>query len=109
MSENPITRRASYGPSSPDVGTRGANTRSKIVDVSLDLFGEVGFFNTSVDAIAKGAGISRATLYQYFPGKDEIFLELLEECGLALFRVARRIGPRGHSEVGFDNLNWLLG
>ena len=54
MSENPITRRASYGPSSPDVGTRGANTRSKIVDVSLDLFGEVGFFNTSVDAIAKG-------------------------------------------------------
>lgn len=109
MSENPITRRASYGPSSPDVGTRGANTRSKIVDVSLDLFGEVGFFNTSVDAIAKGAGISRATLYQYFPGKDEIFLELLDECGRALFRVARRIGPLGPTEVGFDNLNWWLG
>ncbi|MFF3574789.1 TetR/AcrR family transcriptional regulator [Nocardia jiangxiensis] len=109
MSDNPITRRASYGPSSPDVGTRGASTRSKIVDVSLALFGEVGFFNTSVDTIAKGAGISRATLYQYFPGKEAIFLELLEECGRALFRVARRIGPLGPTDVGFDNLNWWLG
>lgn len=109
MSENSITRRVSYGPSSPDVGTRGANTRSKIVDVSLELFGEVGYFNTSVDAIAKAAGISRATLYQYFPSKDEIFLELLDECGRALFRVARRIGPLGPTEVGFDNLNWWLG
>lgn len=109
MSESQITRRASYGPSSPDVGTRGANTRGKIVEVSLELFGQVGFFNTSVDAIAKGAGISRATLYQYFPGKDEIFLELLDECGRALFRVARRIGPLGPTDVGFDNLNWWLG
>lgn len=105
----PITRRASYGPSSPDVGSRGANTRTKIVDVSLDLFGRLGFFNTSVDAIAKEAGISRATLYQYFPGKDEIFLELLDVCGRALFRVARRIGPLGPTKVGFDNLNWWLG
>ncbi|AZG45564.1 Putative mycofactocin biosynthesis transcriptional regulator MftR [Gordonia insulae] len=105
----PITRRASYGPSSPEVGSRGANTRTKIVDVSLDLFGRVGFFNTSVDAIAKEADISRATLYQYFPGKDEIFLELLDVCGRALFRVARRIGPLGPTKVGFDNLNWWLG
>lgn len=109
MSDNPITRRASYGPSSPDVGTRGATTRNRIVEVSLSLFGEVGFFNTSVDAIAKEANISRATLYQYFPGKNEIFLELLEECGRALVRVARRIGPLGPTDVGFDNLNWWLG
>jgi AcrR family transcriptional regulator len=91
------------------VGSRGANTRTKIVDVSLELFGRVGFFNTSVDAIAKEAGTSRATLYQYFPGKDEIFLELLDVCGRALFRVARRIGPLGPTKVGFDNLNWWLG
>ena len=56
-----------------------------------------------------GLRVSRATLYQYFHGKDEIFLELLNECGSALFRVARRIGPLGPDEVGFDNLNWWLG
>jgi AcrR family transcriptional regulator len=109
MSEASIVRRASYGPSSPAIGTRGASTRGRITEVSLELFGRVGYFDTSVDAIAKAAGVSRATLYQYFNGKDEIFLELLNECGGALFRVARRIGPLGPDEVGFDNLNWWLG
>ncbi|MCV7280200.1 TetR/AcrR family transcriptional regulator [Mycolicibacterium flavescens] len=109
MSEAPIVRRTSYGPSSPAVGVRGATTRSRITEVSLELFGTLGFFDTSVDAIAKAAGVSRAALYQYFQGKDEIFLELLNECGGALFRVARRIGPLGPDEVGFDNLNWWLG
>ncbi|BBU21114.1 TetR/AcrR family transcriptional regulator [Mycobacterium xenopi] len=109
MSEASIVRRTSYGPSSPAVGVRGATTRTRITEVSLDLFGRLGFFDTSVDAIAKAAGVSRATLYQYFQGKDEIFLELLNECGSALFRVARRIGPLGPDDVGFDNLNWWLG
>jgi AcrR family transcriptional regulator len=109
MSEASIIRRASYGPSSPAVGARGATTRGRIAEVSLELFGRVGYFDTSVDAIAKAAGVSRATLYQYFKGKDEIFLELLNECGSALFRVSRRIGPLGPDEVGFDNLNWWLG
>lgn len=109
MSEASIVRRSSYGPSSPAVGARGASTRSRITEVSLELFGRLGYFDTSVDAIAKAAGISRAALYQYFQGKDEIFLELLNECGSALFRVARRIGPMGPDETGFDNLNWWLG
>jgi AcrR family transcriptional regulator len=109
MSEASIVRRASYGPSSPAVGARGATTRGRITEVSLELFGRLGYFDTSVDAIAKAAGVSRATLYQYFKGKDEIFLELLNECGGALFRVARRIGALGANEVGFDNLNWWLG
>jgi AcrR family transcriptional regulator len=109
MSEASIVRRASYGPSSPAIGARGASTRGRITEVSLELFGRLGYFDTSVDAIAKAAGVSRATLYQYFKGKDEIFLELLNECGTALFRVARRIGPLGPDEVGFDNLNWWLG
>lgn len=109
VSDNTILRRASYGPSSPEIGRRGADTRRKIVDVSLQLFAENGFFNTSVDAIAKGADVSRATLYQYFPGKDEIFVELLNECGGALIRVARRIGELGPTERGLDNLNWWLG
>ncbi|MBX5485118.1 MAG: TetR/AcrR family transcriptional regulator [Mycolicibacterium hassiacum] len=109
MPEAPIVRRSSYGPTSPEIGVRGATTRSRITAVSLELFGTLGFFDTSVDAIAKAAGVSRATLYQYFQGKDEIFLELLNECGGALFRVARRIGPLGPDEVGFDNLNWWLG
>ncbi|MDJ0441206.1 TetR/AcrR family transcriptional regulator [Rhodococcus qingshengii] len=108
MSENTVGRRPSYGSASPEVGRRGANTRRKIIDCSLELFGDLGFFETSVEAIANSVGVSRATLYQYFPGKHAIFHELMTECGVELLDVSQRIGPLGPTENGFLNLNrWV--
>jgi AcrR family transcriptional regulator len=91
------------------VGERGARTRQRIVEETLRLFEAQGFHATSVDGIAKAAGTSRSTLYQYFESKEQIFVELLEECGTALMRVVRRIGPLGPTRLGFDNLHWWLG
>ncbi|SHN17562.1 TetR/AcrR family transcriptional regulator [Cryptosporangium aurantiacum] len=102
-------RRDGYGPTSPIVGERGARTRRRIVAETLTLFETQGFHGTSVEGIAKAAGTSRATLYQYFASKEEIFVELLDECGSALMRVVRRIGPLGPTRLGFDNLHWWLG
>jgi AcrR family transcriptional regulator len=109
MVQQPFTRRASYGPSSPVVGSRGARTRQQIVDAALRCFTELGFHATSVELIAAHADTSRATLYQYFESKDEIFIELMSESGTALLRVARRLGPLGPTAEGFDNLHWWLG
>ncbi|BDV36768.1 TetR family transcriptional regulator [Methylocystis bryophila] len=40
-----------------------------------------GFSGTSVDAIARSAGVSKATLYAYFPSKEALFTHLIEaEC-----------------------------
>src|SRR5260370_19997125 len=103
-------RRASYGPTSPIVGKRGARTRERIVAETLSLFARIGFHETTVCDIAKAAEISPASVYQYFESKEEIFVELLDECGDALHSVMRRIGPLGPTEQGFENLSqWLLG
>jgi AcrR family transcriptional regulator len=109
MSDGEILRRDGYWPSSPVVGHRGAQTRRRIVAETLKLFEANGFHGTSVDSIAAAAGTSRATLYQYFASKEQIFVELLEECGAALTRVVRRLGPLGPTAEGFDNLHWWLG
>jgi AcrR family transcriptional regulator len=109
MSQDQVLRRESYGPKSRVVGERGARTRQHIVEVTLRLFADQGFHETSVDDIAKAAEVSRATLYQYFESKDDIFVELLDECGSALMRVVRRLGPLGPTAEGFDNLHWWLG
>jgi AcrR family transcriptional regulator len=109
QSENETFRREGYGPSSLAVGERGARTRQRIVEETLRLFETQGFHGTSVDSIAKAAGTSRSTLYQYFESKEQIFVELLDECGSALMRVVRRIGPLGPTRLGFDNLHWWLG
>jgi AcrR family transcriptional regulator len=102
-------RRASYGPSSPVVGERGSRTRQLLLDAALGQFAQRGFHATVVDDIARAAGVSRATLYQYFDSREQIVTELLEECGAALMRVVRRIGPLSASASGFDNLHWWLG
>ncbi len=102
-------RRASYGPTSPIVGKRGARTRERIVAETLSLFARIGFHETTVRDIAKAAEVSPASLYQYFESKEEIFVELLDECGDALHSVMRRIGPLGPTEQGFQNLTqWLM-
>ena len=45
------------------------------------VFMREGFEGASVDAIARDAGVSKATLYSYFPDKQHLFVAVLkEEC-----------------------------
>lgn len=102
-------RRTSYGAGSPVVGERGARTRAHIVQVALGLMGTKGAHQTTMDDIAGAVGVSRATLYQYFESKEQIFSELVEESGAALLRVVRRAGPLGPDSVGFARLRaWMV-
>ena len=45
----------------------------QIVAAALTVFGRYGYQRTSMELIAKAAGISRPALYQNFSGKDDIF------------------------------------
>jgi AcrR family transcriptional regulator len=45
----------------------------QVISAALTVFGRYGYQHTSMDLIAKAAGISRPALYQHFSGKDDIF------------------------------------
>src|SRR6476620_11853768 len=47
-------------------------TREAIATVALDLFAERGYQQTTVAEIAEAAEVSKATLFAYFPSKEEI-------------------------------------
>lgn len=53
-------------------------TRKAIVDAAMQLFADKGFEQTSMDELAKKAGIGKSTIYGYFKAKDEIFLAFCE-------------------------------
>jgi AcrR family transcriptional regulator len=53
-------------------------TRNRILDVSMRLFGALGMHKTKVEDIAHEARMSRATFYNYFHSKEEIFFCLIE-------------------------------
>jgi len=47
--------------------------RDEIISVTTELFLQNGFAGTSMSAVARACGITKASLYHHFPGKDELF------------------------------------
>jgi len=54
-------------------------TRSAILKAALHLFSKKGYDNTSIDELARLAGVGKGTIYTYFQSKSEIFLAFCEE------------------------------
>lgn len=52
--------------------------RQAILDISKTAFIELGYTNTSMSEIAARVGGSKATLYNYFSSKEEIFAAVME-------------------------------
>src|SRR3954471_13389495 len=45
----------------------------ELLDAALDLFVEKGFAATRSEEVAARAGVSKGTLFLYFPSKEELF------------------------------------
>lgn len=61
-------------PTQPPKWRRRKEARpQEIVDAALDVFVERGFAAARLEEIAARAGISKGTLYLYFPNKEELF------------------------------------
>jgi AcrR family transcriptional regulator len=49
----------------------------QILNAALEVFGEHGLAAARLDDIAKRAGLSKGTIYLYFPNKEELFREMV--------------------------------
>lgn len=64
----------------------------QVLDGAREVFMRDGFEGASVDDIARAAGVSKATLYSYFPDKRLLFTEILRtEC--------RRLTEQAEAEI----------
>src|SRR6478752_5549814 len=80
--------------------------RQQLLDVARDRFSQQGFHATSMDEIAEAAGVTKPVLYQHFPSKRALYVELLEETGRQLLStladaVAAAGTLRERVELGF--------
>jgi AcrR family transcriptional regulator len=53
--------------------------RQAIMQAALKVFGEVGYERASMTEIAARVGFSKATIYSYFPSKEDLFATALVE------------------------------
>lgn len=53
--------------------------REQFFNCSIEVFQSKGYVGTTITDIVKAASIARRTFYKYFRGKEELFLECLNE------------------------------
>lgn len=51
----------------------------ELLDAALDLFVEKGFAATRSEEVAQHAGVSKGTLYLYYPSKEELFKAVVRQ------------------------------
>ncbi|WP_041779143.1 TetR/AcrR family transcriptional regulator [Beijerinckia indica] len=57
--------------------TASGSKADQIIAATRSLFVRYGYRRTSVDDIAREAGVAKATLYLHFSGKEEMFREMI--------------------------------
>jgi TetR/AcrR family transcriptional regulator len=76
-----MTATGSNRPASmPAAGTRQRRKLERpqeLLDSALDLFVEKGFAATRSEEVAARAGVSKGTLYLYYPSKEELLKEVI--------------------------------
>lgn len=50
------------------------DAKGRIIDLATDLFLQNGFAGTSMSAIAKASGMTKASLYYHFANKEDLFI-----------------------------------
>ncbi|AEH09508.1 transcriptional regulator, TetR family [Candidatus Protofrankia datiscae] len=59
-------------------GSNGAVTRGRILRSARALFSTVGYRDATPAEIAEDAGVTRSTIYRYFPSKSDLYAAVFE-------------------------------
>jgi AcrR family transcriptional regulator len=71
---------------SPKWRRRPEHRPQQILQAALEEFGKCGLANARLQDIAKRAGVSKGTIYLYFPNKEELFKAMVRETAVAAIK-----------------------
>ncbi|MEI7949948.1 MAG: TetR/AcrR family transcriptional regulator [Gammaproteobacteria bacterium] len=62
----------------PKLKPRSADKREEVLDMASENFLSKGFDGTSINVMAREAGISKESIYRYFGSKEDLFLAVVD-------------------------------
>jgi AcrR family transcriptional regulator len=79
--------------------------KQQILEAALSVFSEKGFAQATTAEIARMAGVAEGTIYNYFPSKRELFIDVIRELivTVPLLDLIEKI-PRADIEVTFRQI-----
>jgi AcrR family transcriptional regulator len=88
-----------------------ADRPEQIIKAALEVFGECGLANARLQDIAERAGVSKGTIYLYFPNKEELFREMIRQTAVAAIERAEQANVPGtprNQLLGFMRGYWAF-
>lgn len=76
---SPVPEDLAPGPATPAHQRRKAERPQELLDAALALFVEKGFAATKSEDVARRAGVSKGTLYLYYPSKEDLLKAVIEQ------------------------------
>jgi AcrR family transcriptional regulator len=74
--------------------------RQAILDIAEQVFSELGFERASMDVVSQRGGGSKATIYNYFASKEELFLQVVYRATEAQFMAIHDSLDAQQADVG---------
>ncbi len=91
---------------SDDLSAKAQATRDRILDAAINIFSTKGYYETKVDDIVEESETSKGSVYFHFPGKQQIFLALVDKFANLLQR--RVIEAVAAEDDGVQKVNLAL-
>ena len=80
----------------------------QIIDAAIEVFGERGLSGARLEDIAKRAGVSKGTIYLYFPNKEALFKEMVRLTLIARIEHEERTLEQ-HTGTAIEQLESYMG
>jgi len=91
-------------PRTPDTDEHAHGTPERILDAAEALFAVHGFSGTAIRDIARAVGLTPASLYNHFDGKQAIYDAVLERGVMPLLHLMRELPSRDHTPRDFEEM-----
>jgi AcrR family transcriptional regulator len=84
--------RAPRGRHAPPLEVRQDRQRRRLYAAASTVFAGVGYADATAEAIARAAGMSKATFYEHFDNKEDCIIALHDDANAAVLEAMRRTG-----------------
>lgn len=62
----------------PTVDPRIERTREVVLDATVELVGDIGFDNVTIEAVSERCGVARSTIYRHWPDKMDLLVQAIK-------------------------------
>lgn len=92
--------------SAPRRTARGERTRTRLLEAAEQVFAERGYHDASIVKVTEAASVGQGTFYLYFAGKQQIFIELVEDLNRRLRHAMSEASGRGRDRAEAERLGF---